>query len=988
MNRIIGFILTALVCLSFSAFAQTNSTLRGQVVDEVGAVIPGAKATIVMPNGRQRSVTTNANGEFSIPNVTPGNYTFYVEFNGFQTFVKTDLTVPFNDQLKVTMMVASVTVETEVKSDAGGVSVEPDQNLNATVLDEEFIKTLPDNEDDLRDYLQALAGPAAGGASGGQSGGAQILVNGFSGGRLPPREAIQQIRINQNPFSAEYSRPGFGRIEIITKPGLDSWRGNFATNFRSSLLDARNAFAKERPDSHQETFFFNIGGPIIKKKMSAFFNGSRRQFSGENNVYARTLDGDFFANVKAPSYSTNFNARADYLLTPKNTLNVNYQFFSSNSKNSEFATRFGGGFFIGGGGGGGFGFGGGGGGGGTSVLLPERASNRDNMNHNIQISDMHIISSRLVHESRLQLQRETSDVTAVTQGIAVNVIDAFSGGGSTCCPNNSRGWQADFQDYLSYTYKKHSIKGGFQIQYENSRDYSASNFNGTYTFSSLDQYRAALDVTNPNRTAAQFSINLGNPLLTYSQSEMAWFIQDDWRINQAFTLSLGLRHEFQTNLSDKNNFAPRLGIAWSPFKDRKTTIRGGAGIFYNRFNTGLLSTILRNDGVIQQSYVIPFPQFRTQVVNGVVVPIAPDLTNVAPSSQTIRTADSNLKAPYVINFNAAVERQLPKGLIGSVSYIYTRGVHQFRARNINAPDANGQRPNPTKPNIFQLESTANSVYNGFQFGLQRRMGQRFIVFGNYTLSWTKNDSDGSFSTPADNNNLASEWGRANSDRRHYAFIGGSITLPKGLRLMPNIIAGSGSPFNITLGQDLNRDTVFNDRPRGVNRNSDLPASLYSNITDTRIRTFLETYYPSGVKAIGPGLFNVNLSLSKTFTFGKPKATSADATNGRGGGRGPGGGGFGGGGGRGPGGGGFGGPGGGPGGGGFGGPGGGGGGPFIVGGPGNETGRYSLTFTVQATNVINRVNYGQYIGSLSSSLFGRPVSASPARQLEMSIRFGF
>ncbi|HYE72971.1 MAG TPA: carboxypeptidase-like regulatory domain-containing protein, partial [Blastocatellia bacterium] len=201
MNRII-FILTALFCLSLSVWAQTNSTLTGQVVDELGAVIPGARATLVLPNGRQRTVTTNANGEYSIPNVAPGTYTFYVEFNGFQTFVKTDLTMPSREPLNVTMMVASVAVETEVKSDAGGVSVEPDQNLNATVLDEEFIKTLPDNEDDLRDYLQALAGPAAGGASGGQSGGAQIMVNGFSGGRLPPREAIQQIRINQNPFSA------------------------------------------------------------------------------------------------------------------------------------------------------------------------------------------------------------------------------------------------------------------------------------------------------------------------------------------------------------------------------------------------------------------------------------------------------------------------------------------------------------------------------------------------------------------------------------------------------------------------------------------------------------------------------------------------------------------------------------------------------------------------------------------------------------------
>lgn len=1008
LQKVIGLML--IVLMSCAAWAQTptgTSTLRGQVMDEQGAVIPGARATIILPNGKQRSVVSNANGEFVIPNVAPGRYTFYVEFKGFQNFVKTDLVMPSNEPLQVTMTVASVAVETEVKSEASGVSVEPDQNLTATVLGEDFIQTLPDNEEDLQNFLQALAGPAAGGASGGQ-GGAQILVNGFSGGRLPPREAIQQIRINQNPFSAEYSRPGFGRIEIITKPGLDSWRGNFATTFRNSSLDARNAFAKERPDSRQETFFFNIGGPVIKKKMSVFFNGSRRQFTGESNVFARTLAGDYFANVAAPSHSTHLNLRADYLLTQKNTLNTTYSFFSSYSKNSEFAQRFGGGF-GGFGGGGGFGFGGGGGGGGTTVTLPERASNRENGNHTLQIADTFIISSRLIHEARLQLQRETSDATAVTKGIAITVLDAFNGGGSTCCPSRSRGWQADFQDLWTYNYKKHNVKGGFQLQYERARDLTASNFNGTYTFSSLEQYRLAVDPTNPNPLATQFTISTGDPLLKYSQSEMAWFAQDDWRINQAFTLSFGLRHEFQTNLGDKMNFAPRLGIAWSPFKDRKTTIRGGGGIFYSRLNTGLYTLALRNNGILQQNYVLGSrgitgpgggTPFVRQIVNGVVIPVVPDLTNASITSQTVRTLDPNLEAPYVINLSASVERQLPKGFVVTGNYIYTRGVHQFRSLNINAPDPLTRvRPDPTRPNVFQLESSANSVFNGLQVSVRRMVGRGFSIMANYTLSKTLSDADGPTSTPVNPKDLRSEWGRAFTDRRHALFVSMPVTLPRGFRLMPFVIVNSGTPFNITTGRDDNGDTVLNDRVPGIGRNADLPASAYARVANTGfcaigslsapsvptlpngqplvcpagqtaigLRDFLALRYPNGVSAVGPGMFNVNMNLSKTFSFGKPKGGGAaqgganggrDGFGGRGGGRGGGfGGGF-------------------------------GGGPMMMGGgPGGETGRYSLTFSVQATNLFNHVNYGQYVGTLGSSLFGQATRSDAARQLELSIRFGF
>src|SRR5215831_3614737 len=233
-NALLTGVLFALLELSSVLLGQATAQLRGQVVDEQGALISGARATLVDTAGKKRSAVANANGEFTIYNLAPGSYTLTVEFKGFQTHTEENFQIPVSAPLKVTLTVAPLKAETEVNAESSGISVEPDQNLNAIILDEKMIMDLlPDNEDDLLEFLQSLAGPSAGGVSGGQDG-PQIYIDGFPGGRLPPRESILQIRINQNPLSAEYSRPGQGRIEIITKPGTEQWHGSAGFNIRNS----------------------------------------------------------------------------------------------------------------------------------------------------------------------------------------------------------------------------------------------------------------------------------------------------------------------------------------------------------------------------------------------------------------------------------------------------------------------------------------------------------------------------------------------------------------------------------------------------------------------------------------------------------------------------------------------------------------------------------------------------------------------------------
>ncbi|MFN0125040.1 MAG: carboxypeptidase regulatory-like domain-containing protein, partial [Blastocatellia bacterium] len=942
----------AILCLILAplTFAQSTLTLRGQISDEQAAVIPGARITLTGANATPRETLTGVNGDFSITGLAQGKYTLVVEAPGFQPHTQTELEISADTKpLQVRLAVAQISMQEEVPANATGASVEPDENLSAIILEgDELQDLLPDNQEEMLEFLQTLAGPAAGGAGGRP--GAQIMINGFRGGRIPPKEAIQQVRINSNPYSAEFSQSGFARIEIITRPGNDHWRGSGSYSARNAVLDARNAFALTRPDLSQNRYSFSLSGPLIKKRLSFFVNYDKRDLAGGSTITATTLSGPFIANVPSPNHNWSFDTRADYGINKNNTLNMTYEYARREALNREFGGRA------------------------SAFILPERGSRSRGGNQTLRLAETMIINTRLIMESRMQYDRAVSDVTGNTNGVAINVIDAFNGGGAVCCPASNQTWGMDWQQYLIYTKKRHTAKLGWQQEYDHYNDFSATNFNGTFTFASLSQYRLALD---GQARAQQFTINRGNPRLRYGMWRAAWFANDDWRISPKVTLSFGLRHEFQQHLGDRNNFAPRIGLAWSPFRDRKTTFRFGGGLFYQRLANTQYENTLRYNGVTQQAIVISNAQYPDPFAGNPVIQVR---------NTTRRTLDADLRAPYNIMFSTSIERQWARGLSSAMTYIFSRGVHQFRARNINAPRPDTYDPrNPAAAEfpfgpvgaINQTETTARSTNNSLQFRGDRRLGRRFSVFGSYTLSWTNSDADGG--APANSYDLRAEWARSLSDRRHQLTVGGRVTLPWDISLTPYATWLSGLPFNITTGFDDNGDTSFTDRPAGLTRNTDLPVSLYGSLTNRCVqncaagqtplllRDFLTRTFPNGLRAEGPGAINVTLRMSKSFSFGEPvsRAQRARAS--------------------------------------------GGGGESGQGSvrrdikatrqagkadaatakatPTRESGRFSLQFSAQATNVLNHVNFGPYSGVLSSPYFGRAATAGPARQIELSVRFG-
>jgi hypothetical protein len=886
----------------------------------------------------------------------------------------------------------------EVKDNAAAISTDPEKNLSAITLNEKDLEALPDDPDELLETLKQMAGAAGNDAS--------VFVGGFrERGQIPPKEAILRININTNPFSAEHSETGFGRIEIITKPGTDTYHGGFNLGFNDESLNARNPYASFRAPLQTRRYGGYFSGPIVRSRAGFFFDFSRNELNDNDVVNAIVLNPTtlqrepFLATFLTPQRGFNFSVRSDILLTKKHTIGLGYR----RSENERLSLNSGG------------------------FYLPERATNSNSSEDTLRFSLTTIASEHAVNEMRLQLGRRSSRSRGLSNDLAINVLDAFYSGGSQSFSNNVNR-NLDYADTVTYTYKTHTFKAGFTAEAEQFENLNRSNFNGTFTFSSLDQYAAVLR-GDPVARPSQFSINRGDPFIGFSQWEFGWFMQDDWKASKKLTLSFGLRHDFQTHLQDKLNFAPRFGVIWA--LDKKSNIRGGGGVFYNRLDSGVTSDVTRFDGSHQQQFVIRQPNFFG---------IIPDNFDPASRTQpTTRVKAEDLNAPYTIQGSISYERQLPKNMFASVMYNVFRGVHLLRMRNINAPIgfANGQPefPFPGEGPILQYESTGFSRRQELRFNLRANINPRISLITSYVLGSAHSDTDGTGTMPANPYDLSFEYGRASFDIRHSFNIFGNITLPGGIRLNPNISARTGGPFNILTGRDNNGDNQFSDRPAFANPGD--PGAIV-----TRFGTFNPNPLPGDLIiprnfGDGPGSVSVNVGISRTFGFGPPPnnfpgmsaanrnnqqnrqgqqqgGVNAQNQGGRGGDAGRNRAGQGGqsgartanaGGGRGgQGGGGRGGQGGGGGGTMVTSGGGGGGGMMMMGGPGGGTRhKYNLTFSMNITNVLNHLNPGRPNGTLTSPFFGisnstgggggggggfGPFGFNNARRVDLSLRFSF
>jgi carboxypeptidase family protein len=835
-------LIVSFVPVLVTAAAAQTASLRGMVEDDSGAAIPRAQVVLKQgKTGEGASAVSNDLGEFSFSGLATGDYVLHAEAPGFKPAdLKLSISGEPAPMQHIRLKVANVTQEITVTA---GDPVSMEGNMNSVEINHDLLKSLPVKDDNPLAAAQMFLDPAANGAEG-----TKIVVDGVEGGDLDvPSSSVKSVSVNKNPYSAEFGRPGRGRIEVMTRPGsMTRVHHHLVMTFRNSSLDAANAFAASKPDMSRSFWESDMNGPLFGHKGTFYIGGD---YLGDNQtsvIHAVTSTGAFNQNVSIPEHSGRLMGRVDYQVNQLHNLSFRYSF------NRDTADNRGIGPFD----------------------LPQRAYNDEAQRQELRVSETALFTVNFSNEARFSYKKRDNKITPTSILPATIVLGAFSSGGAQINQNQDE-QIFELQNLSTWVRGKNTLHFGATAKRHDVDLTDTSNFGGTFTYSSL----AAFTANQP----FLFTINQGNSKAAFAQMEYSYFVQDEMRIRPNLTLLLGLRHELQQYLHDDNNFAPRAAISFAP--GAGFVLRAGGGIFYDRRSWTMGQRTLLFDGNHVRSVVIENPT----------LPLSPAaLLAAAPSTFTIAP---NLVAPYQIQGSVGLDKQIGKKNSLSFEYTTLRGLKLFRMRDINAPlPSSGARPNPAFVKIDQFESSGSSRANSLGVTFRTAIANRVELLSQYTWSRSYDNTSGMLYLPADNFNLAPEWGRSDFDRRHRINVAGIVQLPYGFKFGTITTVSSGIPFNITTGFDTNHDGVANDRPAGVGRNT----------------------------GNGPMYSDVDLRLSRRFVIGDAR----------------------------------------------------------------EHGTRYMEVRVDAFNALNQVNPTNYIGVLSSPLFGQANSALPARQLQLSMKASF
>ncbi len=943
-------LISVFILTTVALIAQQSASLRGTLTDSSGAIIPAVNVAIT-GKGIQKLAQTQPDGSYVFAALPEGEYRVAVTYPGFVAYEHAVTIQPgIATQLPIQLTPGGGKQEVSVTEDHGPeVTVDPSQNKSAVVIKDSDLDALPDDPDDLSDMLTALAGPSAG--NGDAPG---MLIDGFSGGLLPPKKTIKEIRLNQNPFTAESEYLGFGRIEIITKPGTDDLKGTFQLTDSDAFFNSRNPYAANKADYVNRSFNETLSDSF-KHKISWTLNATQNKIDNDAIIHAVTLDESTLLpspveeSVITPRSNLSGTARVDYQISANHTATGRFSYNRNDRENGGIG----------------------------SYSLLSRAYSSEGTSQEVQLSETAVLSPALATETRFLYSRSSNQQYGDISKPAINVDGSFNAGANQVGNAFNRYRRYDVQNISTWVHGTHTLRFGVRLVYSSVTDNSPSNFGGTFTFlgvgnapaldsnnqpipntsiqiSSLEQYRRTLlfqklgypmaTIRSLGGGASQFSIAGGNPRVSVGQNQYEAFAQDDWRIRPNLTLSIGFRHEQQTDITlDPVPVAPRVSLAWSPgstsAKPGKTVIRVGAGVFFDRFGTYPLVQTNRFNGVTQQQYLVANPDFYGTI---------PALSTLAAQKQPPVTWKYGPDMKPGIDTIEAVtlERQLPRKTNLSVTYLYINGNHFPMTVNVNTPYPGTYNPAQPGSGVRPYGNAAGNIYEYISSGVYRqkltmvkwetKISKAVSLTANYTLQFSNHDGNW-LGVPSNPYNYMQDFGRASYDRRHQLNLVGTITAPLKLQFSPMFVMSSGAPYDLTIGHDLNGDSYGSDRPAFA---TDLTRP---SVVNTRFGAFDTNPIPGQTLVPhnylqGTGMWNLNARLGRTFGFGSRPAASGSGSN--------------------------------------------------------PESRFKLNFNIDVNNVFNHLNPGGFVGNLSSPLFGQATSillfreTSNLRRVQFGTTFSF
>lgn len=880
--------------------------LSGTVSDPSGAKIPNAGVHI-QGGTVDRDTTTDGTGRFSLP-LPPGSYMVIIRADGFKPY-NTNVTLTDRSShahIEATLAIDAKAEEITVPSDEEDVTAAAD-NKSALVFKGDDLKTFSDDDSIFQQEIEALAG-------GNGIKPPEILVDGFSGGRFPPKNTIREIRINRNPYSAQYDSLGLGRIEVFTKPGTDKLHGNFSTYGTDNVFNSRNPYTPVEPPYYTFNMDGNLSG-ALNKKTSFFVAGTYNDM--QNNAIVDAIDPALLTPlaeaVAAPQRTQTYSGRLDRQASKTNTFTGRYEYNSNVLNNSGVGL----------------------------LVLPSEGVDSNTTTQTLQLTDTQVIGTKVISEAHFQYVRTRQSQSPVSTAATVVVQGVFNGGGSAAQALTDNQDRYEFQELLSVAHKSHYLRVGGRYRLLHDANVTTANYNGQFVFPDLATYKLALSGETPAQIFAngggttQYSLTGGVPRATVMTGDLGVFAEDEWKIRKSFSLDLGFRVESQSGIPDHFDPAPRVGFAWAvgqkPKKPPIVMLRGGGGIFYDRFLSGnILTAIRQQSGTLQTAYFVTNPAFYQQYLN-----TPPPVSSLSSTPPTLYNIDPHLRTEYGIIAGVTAERSL--GKIGSISanYIFIRGDHQYVSRNINAPlpgtynpanPASGVRPLGGTQNIYQFGSGGIANSHVLFVNSSLKLGKRVNGFVAYYYQHQNQDVSSANTFASNSYNLAQDYGRA-AQAAQQIFAGAYVRLPFAFDINLYGSGQAGTPFNITTGTDINGDTIYNDRPAFATH-----PTASSVIYKTAYGTFDANPQP-GEEIIpinygnSPGFFFLMVNLDRNFKFGpRPQASPPDS------------------------------------------------GTAASKAPAPRPDPpYTLSFSVEADNILNHVNPGTPVGVLSSPFFGQSIS---------------
>jgi Carboxypeptidase regulatory-like domain len=822
---VVGLELSAGLAQRTPASSPVGSrAVSGTVLDPSGAVIPKAQVALTRMNGSTvATASTDDTGSFRFEKVRGDRYRLVVRAMGFQE-AQTELSVgATNDvRIRITMAIAAQAETITVGASAAGAQISTDvaDNQSSNRLERNALDRLPVFD---QDYIAAVSRFLDDTATG--TNGVTLVVNGVeANGPGVTASAIQEVKINQNPYSALFARPGRARLEITTKGGTPNVHGSLNFLFRDSAFDARNAFAIVRPPEHRRYFEGMVTGPLTRSKKTTFLLSLDQDYLDlQGIVNAEGANGLIRENVPNPTRHFFGSGRVFHDFTSNDQFWIGYSYERRVVENQG----------VGG------------------TVLAEAGTDTHFQEHEINVSYHHVFSPRWMNQLRFLVGHYDNRATSLNQNPALSVQGAFTGGGAQADSRRTE-YHFDGTDIVSYASGKHALNFGIDVPDISRRAIDDfTNIEGRYTFASLGAYEA--------RQPTTYLLQKGIGHVVFLEKVLSGFIEDNIRVRPNFSVALGIRYYWQNYFHDvPYNFAPRVGFAFAPTKNSKTVFRSGAGIFYDRTGPSPISDLLHFNGVTLLRFIVQNPSY----------PVTPTELSGTPTS-VVRLAPGS-RIPYTIQYSGGVEWQVTAHSTLSVMYVGSRGIDLFRSLDANAPlpPAHTVIPNPALGQIREIESEGGQKSSALEATFQGKPSRYFTGQVQYRLSKTDNNTSGITFFPANSYDPMADWAPSDSDRRHKFDLLGSSQPNRFFTLGLGLSIYSGLPVNVTTGADNNGDGVVNDRPPHVPRNS-LPGPGLINLDLNLSHDFVFSKIPEHAKTLTVSVnsFNVLNHVNDTTYIG-------------------------------------------------------------------------------------------------------------------------